>query len=80
MATPQLPQGAAPAEDMVIIQIPKAQLDSVAEGLGMLTELIMGAQQKASADIAAQGGAANTAASDADMVAELEMMDKSSRG
>lgn len=72
----------SPAEDMVVIQIPKAQLDAVAEGLGMLTELIMSAKEKAEADIASQGVADTGEASAADMqmIAELEAMDRGSRG
>lgn len=78
--------GAAPdagvaQEDLVVIQIPKSQLDMVAQGISMLNDLIMGARQKAEGDIAQQTqgaapqkGGANP--QDAEMIAQLEAMDR----
>lgn len=77
------------SEDLVVLQIPKSQFDSVADGIQKLNDLIVGAKEKAEADIAGQDKALKNeeeaasdeeaAEKDAAMIAELEAMDRASR-
>lgn len=89
MIDPNAPQTALPTgaggdtgateagQDMAVIQIPKATLDNIVGVIGELQQLLAAASDKAGSDINAQNAnLEGQAASDAQMVAELDAQAK----